>query len=176
MANTSAFGRTAFNSAPFNTFRPALHEISINSVGDGRSAVIANVSAVIDLEASGSSLTEAMAGFLLDAEISAAGKSKTDIFVIAYSMSASSFVGIDRSDLDASVYLLFTLDGLTLNPGDSIEINTCDYTVKLNGTIIYSGYSGKFFNIQPGKAEIVYEDTAGNRNVEMLMQYTEKYL
>ena len=171
MANTSAFGRTAFNSAPFNTFRPALHEISINSVGDGRSAVIANVSAVIDLEASGSSLTEAMAGFLLDAEISAAGKSKTDIFVIAYRMSASSFVGIGRSDLDASVYLLFTLDGLTLNPGDSI-----DYTVKLNGTIIYSGYSGKFFNIQPGKAEIVYEDTAGNRNVEMLMQYTEKYL
>jgi len=64
----------------------------------------------------------------------------------------------------------------TLWPGDVLEIDTENYTVRLNGQLITEGYDGTFFEILPRITSILYSASGTGHQLQVRLQYTEQHI
>ncbi|WP_020615732.1 phage distal tail protein [Paenibacillus daejeonensis] len=62
----------------------------------------------------------------------------------------------------------------TLAPGEKIVIDVRKLKVTKNGVLV--GYTGDFFNINPGRNEIRYTDSSPSRSVQTRVTHQDRYL
>ena len=61
-----------------------------------------------------------------------------------------------------------------LGPGEIVEIDTETGEVKRQGVVTYQ-YSGSLFNLAPNTNSIQYTDSEASRNLELTLEYKERY-
>lgn len=73
---------------------------------------------------------------------------------------------------------IITLEGLNLEPGDEIVINTCDMTITINGqnAMEYFSDDSEFFNLLGGLNTLVYSDGNSTRNISFDTIWKDRWL
>ena len=64
---------------------------------------------------------------------------------------------------------------IVLNPGDILVINSCQYTITLNGENIYSLYDGDWIHLREKSIELIVDSPSGGR-LEVKTDTTPRYL
>lgn len=165
-----------FNGAPFNTIRQAVFymELAASGAGEFTAAVTGSMGLRLDIEGQ----SDAVASFirmLSTGEVDFETFSQLDIPAIRIQYTAAGFDGAGEMELSPGTYEAFTfLAGLA--PGDTLEIDTEKFQIVKNGQPVLEGYEGKFVDILPGLASIIYKDDVSRRTLQLTVQFVERYL
>ncbi len=86
-------------------------------------------------------------------------------------------MGTDANQL-LSGESVISLEGLRLNPGDELIINTCDMTITINGqnAMEYFSDDSEFFNLLSGLNTLIYSDSNSSRNISFDVIWKDRWL
>jgi len=142
------------------------------------------------LTAAGLAWFSSEAPFCADAEFSAMA-GKINLSMTAFSSQAGFLVaaralfgvntlfsgqGSFSSAADVFVIDVMVFTGLNFRPGDTLEIDLCNYYIALNGVNVIDRMSGAFFGLYPGENRLNWRDNVASRAVDMSVLFQNKYL
>ena len=84
-------------------------------------------------------------------------------------------VTIPDAELSKFIRHLITYTG-DFSPGDTLEINMDNMTVRKNGINALKDIEGDFFELLEGLSEVKYSDVEGQRNIRMTVSKNDRYL
>lgn len=142
---------------------------------EGEGQATTKLTGIFSLELSSESSLEATAAFVLQVRLlgEANGDGTMMANLIRFTKLAGYTEGESFSELQIRLYKIMEyLD--ELKTGDILEIDTANFSVKLNGVNVYDKFKGDFIKISD-KTQIIYEDSESTRDIELTVNYTEKY-
>lgn len=85
--------------------------------------------------------------------------------------------GVSTSEAQAYRILLETLRlNAVIQPGDVVEIDTANMTVKINGVNALRFLEGDFFALAPGLNQLQYQDAEQSREVQIITRHRPRWL
>lgn len=172
--SNAKFNRFKLNISPFNTQYIRLLTMSIEADGLGTASAKLVGTFMLMVSANGTTNAEAriVLEVLFDGTTSGVGAAEAKLIRMRVVEGTADGKGI--AELDLRHFKIMQYIG-TLNVGDTVEIDTSNFTVTINGANAYNNFNGRFINITK-QTKIVFEDGGTERNIEFNLNLTENYL
>ena len=167
------FNRMMFNTTPFNT-KHLLAELGWGSQARSSQRAIAVFSGKGQFRSQARADLYGVRVQFTEAHFRAMARSQLDFVRVRFS--EADWRVIVRANFRALRYFIdfieFTGD---FAPDDVIEIDLENFIVKLNGEYVLEQVNRDWFNLNPGKNLLIYEDSAGSREVKINVKHTGRW-
>ncbi|WP_113671188.1 hypothetical protein [Vallitalea guaymasensis] len=171
--SNAKFNRIKYNLSPFNTQYIRALLISLTTSGYGTITTRLTGLFAISLFGAGAGTTEARLIFQIEVSGSTNGKGNIDAKLIRMRKLSGQMDSKGFAELEIRLFKIMEYLGV-LNTGDTLEIDTNNFSVKINGINAFDNFKGDFIGID-GNTTVIYEDAETSRDIELNINYTEKY-
>ncbi len=174
MAN-SRFNQAKHNLSSFNTRYVRSRVLSLSMDVESKGNIDTNISGIFVLSLFSKAVASASARIIMQVSVigETTGNGEMTAKLIRFTRLSGHADSKSLEELRIRLYKIMEyLD--VLKTGDILEIDTANFSVKLNGVNVYDKFKGDFIKISD-KTQIIYEDTESTRDIELTVNYTEKY-
>lgn len=168
------FNTFKFNVSPFNT--SYLRILTVSMTSTVTSINTTKIVGTFVVTGSANGVGNGFARLILEVELDGLIniKSEAKARVIRILKVSGNISGVSLNKLELRHFKIMEFLG-TLHAGDVVEIDSSEFTFKINGVDSYSSYNGKFINLTKD-TRIIYQDNNSSREIELSVFFDEKFL